>query len=545
MILRTPDSRPSKVAFWHWHINQVITEEREKELAELIDDHLDQFVQMTRPRHQGNELSVNDLIFLIENCMNSDIKCSAYMRLIKDGKLEDIKRLSEYMDFSAVHKDGESAVETACMYGRTDVLHYFVDELKLPLERLYDATSLDAVAFAGQYQQWSTITELMKPVSEGGFGYKLPSYIILNYPEGSAVITAQTNKFINEPIESFTIFDTKTGDKQVYTPTDPRTFLGSGSYGIVWVYKFNEKQLAVKIPLGGWITDPRTFCYDDWDNALNEFHCMCQVYPDEGPYALIKVICNDNDIQHFSYRLIMPLIQGKPLDDMLDRHPEPLKQAKMILAVARELHALHLRHIEHGDVRGPNVLVRKDGQGHYKAHFIDFGFTELHSESADLTGENYDFALMLRGELFRILHPDKFSFDIVTNKLSPETKKLLTAFLASDESCENEKAPLFESFPVIKFFVHYGVNRETTPALENFIEVLADKIAEYEWEQAAYSINKIGNEWEESALPVHKKTGLVSRFIGFFRHKEKNPETEAEAPPLIYESRCAKLINHA
>ena len=349
-----------------------ISAERKRELSRLVRYQKPILGEYTRSSNQGNELSVNDLIYIIENFTDDVSPSSAYLRLIKNGELADIKRLSKYMDFNAVHLDDEGAVETACIYGRTDVLHYFVDELGLSLHEFedYNNHAVEAASQAAKYQQWKTLDELLKPVSEGGLGYKLPDDVLLNYCNDSQVVIAQAPNPNNNNKPLVTVYNFQNGTREDYT-LGPK--LGCGTYGAAYLFHYNGKVIAVKCPNGNW--KPNDYEFDStWYEAQHEFEYLCKAYPNEGPYALQKMAKKEDGEYVCSYRMVMPFIPGKQLDAMFTSHPASLQRAEITLAVATELQALHDRKVAHGDIRSGNVLITEDQMQSFFAHFIDFDF---------------------------------------------------------------------------------------------------------------------------------------------------------------------------
>lgn len=151
----------------------------------------------------------------------ANVRYEAYLCLIENGLLTDLKLLAAEMDFSYRSSvAGEDAVLMSCKYGRIDVLHWLVDEMMRPLNvtdndndgpieyaiwkghlkllhALTDDTtkggfglefnihtkseSLHPVMRAVFNKQFEVVNELARPVTQGGFGLSLTCRNNLNY----------------------------------------------------------------------------------------------------------------------------------------------------------------------------------------------------------------------------------------------------------------------------------------------------------------------------------------------------------------------------
>lgn len=80
--------------------------------------------------------------------------------------------------------------------------------------------------------------------------------------------------------------------------------------------------------------------------------------------------------------LVMELLEGQPLDKILDRGSIPLPRAcAMVAEVASALAAAHRKGVIHGDVKPANILVTNDD----RVKLMDFGMARLASHDSGNT----------------------------------------------------------------------------------------------------------------------------------------------------------------
>lgn len=101
-----------------------------------------------------------------------------------------------------------------------------------------------------------------------------------------------------------------------------------------------------------------------------------------GPH--VPRLVASGDLARHAY-LVMEHVQGRSLQEWAERAPLPAGEvARLGAALANAVHALHLQHAIHLDLKPSNVLVRPDGE----MVLIDFGLAH-HAHYPDLLEEEY------------------------------------------------------------------------------------------------------------------------------------------------------------
>jgi nucleotide-binding universal stress UspA family protein len=102
----------------------------------------------------------------------------------------------------------------------------------------------------------------------------------------------------------------------------------------------------------------------------------------EGPH--VPRFVAKGDLATVPY-LVMEQVEGKSLEDWVERAPHPAEEvARIGAALANALHSLHLQDAIHLDIKPSNVMLRPDGQ----AVLVDFGLAH-HGHFPDLLSEEY------------------------------------------------------------------------------------------------------------------------------------------------------------
>lgn len=127
---------------------------------------------------------------------------------------------------------------------------------------------------------------------------------------------------------------------------------------------------------------PRLRDHDD-PTAIVGFEVEQMILPAlSGPHVPRFVAGGDDGEQPW---LVMELLQGPSLRARLDDAPLPPEEVASIGArIASALHALHLQHVVHLDLKPSNVMFRPDGT----AVLIDFGLAR-HDALPDLLAEEF------------------------------------------------------------------------------------------------------------------------------------------------------------
>ncbi|HEY6148865.1 MAG TPA: serine/threonine-protein kinase, partial [Thermoanaerobaculia bacterium] len=154
--------------------------------------------------------------------------------------------------------------------------------------------------------------------------------------------------------------------------------LHQGSMSGIWrVRRESEPQgeaMAMKIPLVSEFDDPA---------AIVGFEVEQMILPTlSGPHFPRFVASGDFSKQPY---IVMELIQGESLRTRLAGGPLPAGEVARIGArVATAVHALHLQHVIHLDLKPSNVMFRESGE----AVLLDFGLSR-HEALPDLLQEEF------------------------------------------------------------------------------------------------------------------------------------------------------------
>ncbi len=196
----------------------------------------------------------------------------------------------------------------------------------------------------------------------------------------------ETGLFTHEPVaggsDSGSVEDVNGSSSRVIDPA-PRVTdfgdyellekLGGGGQGLV--YRARQKSLnrtvALKIVALGQLATGR---------HLKRFHLEAQAAArlDHPCIVPIYEIGERDGCCYFS----MKLIEGGPLDEVVEREPMPPRRAgELIAKVARTIHYAHEHGILHRDIKPGNILI--DGKG--EPHLTDFGLARLMESESTLT----------------------------------------------------------------------------------------------------------------------------------------------------------------
>jgi nucleotide-binding universal stress UspA family protein len=148
-----------------------------------------------------------------------------------------------------------------------------------------------------------------------------------------------------------------------------------GGMAAVWSVERAEDTtpLVMKMPLLRWGENPAT---------IVGFEVETMILPRvSGPHVPRFVAAGDFNSPY----IVMERIDGHSLKGRLDQLPRPVAEIADIGAkVATALHAIHLQHVVHLDVKPSNIMFRPSGE----AVMVDFGFAR-HDHLPDLLDEEF------------------------------------------------------------------------------------------------------------------------------------------------------------
>ena len=164
---------------------------------------------------------------------------------------------------------------------------------------------------------------------------------------------------------------TEVGEYRIEAP------IGRGGFGMVYraVHPLIGKQVAIKVLA-------RRFSADD--EIVSRFQAEAKA---------VNQIRHRNIIDIFSFGqlddgrsyYVMELLDGQPLDRVLERGPLPLAEAvPILLALARALDAAHAKGIAHRDLKPENVFLACDPDGATFPKLLDFGIAKLLAPEVDV-----------------------------------------------------------------------------------------------------------------------------------------------------------------
>lgn len=185
------------------------------------------------------------------------------------------------------------------------------------------------------------------------------------------------------------ITDHETGEISKFKPEKE---LGSGTYGMVRLFKFNDQKIAVKSPHTKETKElNRRDVKEKHVDTDHEFELMREAYPEEFPFYLTHFEGKANIKEYFhDYRMVIPFFTGTKLANFIETIEHTLDFAKLLLLVAAELLRLHSIGIIHGDVSENNIIVHIDND-EIKIYFIDFGLAYRITEPANLNVVEYNY----------------------------------------------------------------------------------------------------------------------------------------------------------
>ncbi len=155
--------------------------------------------------------------------------------------------------------------------------------------------------------------------------------------------------------------------------------LGAGDHGYVRLFTHGHEKIAVK----GLSEDgAKSVPVEDSDEikkaANSELKFLRKANGNSQLCTLKHYIEPANEThptEHYSYRMTIPFIEGKSLDDFAVEHiKHPDELALLMLRVAQALQQLHDDGVIHGDVGSRNILISADGDD-FIVQFIDFGLS--------------------------------------------------------------------------------------------------------------------------------------------------------------------------
>lgn len=126
---------------------------------------------------------------------------------------------------------------------------------------------------------------------------------------------------------------------------------------------------------------PRMTAGDGAENIVS-FEIECQIMPVLSGQHVPRFVAA-GDLAKVPY-LVMEFIEGHTLQHWLDQQSRPDAQeiARLGVAIAQAVHALHRQNVVHLDLKPANVLLREDGT----AVLLDFGLS-CHAHYPDLMAE--------------------------------------------------------------------------------------------------------------------------------------------------------------
>ena len=126
---------------------------------------------------------------------------------------------------------------------------------------------------------------------------------------------------------------------------------------------------------------PRMTAGDGAENIIS-FEIECQIMQVLHGRHVPRFVAA-GDLSRVPY-LVMEYVEGETLDHWMDANPHPsaVQIAKLGVAIAQALHALHQQNTVHLDLKPANVLFRKDGS----VVLLDFGLS-CHAHYPDLLAE--------------------------------------------------------------------------------------------------------------------------------------------------------------
>ena len=126
---------------------------------------------------------------------------------------------------------------------------------------------------------------------------------------------------------------------------------------------------------------PRMTAGDGAENIIS-FEIECQIMQVLHGRHVPRFVAA-GDLSRVSY-LVMEYVEGETLDHWMGANPHPsaMQIAKLGVAIAQALHALHQQNTVHLDLKPANVLFRKDGS----VVLLDFGLS-CHAHYPDLLAE--------------------------------------------------------------------------------------------------------------------------------------------------------------
>lgn len=472
-------------------LKQSVSEERLQYLINYIQNNREAFLKLSNASKQ-TELSEIDLYSIVSSSQVDEIaRYEAYLCLIKNGLLTDLKFLSSEMNFDYCNSTGANVVLICCLHDRRDVLHWLVDELKLsldvrdddkdgPIEYAIwkghiqllhvlvadetqggfglklniqtDSEMSHPVARAAYNKQFDLLTELGKPTSEGGFGldlncrnrlnYDLPlqaanndhwdtvarllqpvkqngfgfvidKHILKNHPYSHRKTSLQQKPYIMffqhsgvnpDKIDTLQVFDVQTQAVAAYRINKQ---IGNGGYGIVYTYTnaTTNHSYAVKIIGETWNPLQSASKYAEQKRSADrEYYFLRKIYPDQGPYMLQEVRKFDSTTVYYSFRMVMPLINGINIADYCRKLTSAESCVRLFQQVAIILDELHKKGFIHGDIRPGNILIETVENNNYRVRLIDFYFSKKIGKEI-FTGSRDEFFAPESEKSFVAAHP--------------------------------------------------------------------------------------------------------------------------------------------